>query len=102
MSLPGSFFFGLLRTNWLILAVFIALNIVDCWLTQTLMASGWTEANPIWSTFPVWWKMAAAASLVPLVLWRRHVAMAVNAGLALVVLWNGTWFCLELVAGGAA
>jgi len=66
------------------------------------MAGGWTEANPIWRVFPVWWKLAVAVSLVPLIVWRRPVAVGVNTGLALIVVWNASWLCVDLVAGGPA
>ena len=86
------------RTNltiW-ILALFLALNAVDCFLTVIIVrnGAGW-EGNYIWSSIPVWYKMFLATVIGIVVAgYRPRLLLPLNLGLLAIVLWNLTvWGC---------
>lgn len=66
----------------------MALNLTDCWLTESLVANGLRELNPVWQVIPVWYKAAVALCLIPFLVGRPRITVIVNIGLTLVVAWN--------------
>ncbi len=73
-----------------ILALFLVLNAVDCFLTRMLIQSGaGFEGNLIWSYLEVWYKMFPAAAIgIIVAVYRPRLLLLLNVGILAVVLWN--------------
>ena len=88
MNAYASYLVRSVKANWLVVWVFLGLNAADCLLSQTLMARGMQELNPIWQVAPVWLKLGVSALFVPFLASRREVLLVLNVLLALIVAWN--------------
>ena len=76
------------RTTVIILCLlFLGFNLVDIVLTQTLIQRGYHEANPIWTTIPLWSKLPLALLFIWLFR-RKQILVALNVGMATIVAWN--------------
>ena len=72
------------------LALFLALNAGDCFLTTTLVrnGAGW-EGNYIWSYVPVWYKMILATVIgIVVASYRAKLLLILNVGMLAIILWN--------------
>ena len=74
--------------------LFVILNLLDCALTQTLLAKGMVEINPLCQGQPMWVKLVLAVFFATLLRQRKSVMAALNIGMGAVVLWNLGVLCL--------
>jgi hypothetical protein len=68
--------------------MFLALNLLDCLLSLEFL--GTTEANPIWSRIPVWYKLLVAVLVVFLFRNNPRVMVYLTTAMVILVAWNLT------------
>jgi len=72
--------------------VFIALNVIDVWLTKWALQLGSREVNPIMALLGDNFEIKVLASIVVaflLVFFKRtNILIGLNIGMGLVILWN--------------
>jgi hypothetical protein len=76
-------------------AIFIALNVADAWLTKSCLAMGAAESNPIVASFgasPLVKGLIAAGIVIGLYLWgKERLLWWANFAFIGIVLWNLQW-----------